>query len=93
MSNESELPSITEEEYNATEVITITDLAAVFEVTRITAKSRLEKGEVEPVARLTRQGPGRPPKLFQRAAADRAMTAKRQNTDVVAQAVADALAE
>lgn len=93
MSNVSELPSVTEEQYNASEVITLTELAAVHDVNRITAKKRLEDGGVEPVAKLTRNRAGRPPVLFARADADRAMTAKRSRTDVVAQAAADALAE
>lgn len=93
MSNEAELTSVSEEQYNPSEAITIVDLAEAHGVTRLTAKKRLDAAELQPVAKLSRGRAGRPPVLFARAAADAAMTVKSRGGDVVAQAAADALAE
>jgi len=99
MSNVSDLPSVPEAEYNASEAATLTDLAEAFGVTRLTANKRLTNAGVEPVAKLSTGKAGRPPALFPRAAANEALAVQRSQaqaraeSDAVAQAAADALAE
>lgn len=87
----ADLPTVSMDDYDPSDAVTLVDLAEAHGVNRMTANKRLAQASVLPVAKLQTGKAGRPPALFPRSAADEAVTSTAG--DVVAQAAADALAE
>jgi|GEM_PF-3953053 len=99
MTNTTDLPVVQQAEYDASTAVTLEDLASAFSLSRITTDKRLKAASVVPVAKLSTGKAGRPPSLFPRNAANEALAVSRTQaqsrteSDAVAQAAADALAE
>jgi len=96
MTDISNLRVVNLDEYNPENEATLVDLAKVHGVSVMTAKKRLTN--VVPTAKLTTGKAGRPPVLFNRSDADRALRTvasqkqARAESDAVMAAVAEASA-
>jgi hypothetical protein len=82
------LPRVPLADYNPNVAITVEDLSALHTLSRLTVTRKLKEAQVAEVAVLDRKKAGRPPRLFARDAAERALAARR--TDNVADVAADA---